>query len=87
MSPAVWTLHTSALLALRNWGGETLAHHVSSNDTHRLDGRVGWVLEALSHGQPQSILDLLAIAPFEADEEGLQQDLLTLERLGFARQC
>lgn len=82
-----WAVRRGALPALRSWGSETLAHHALSNDTHRLDGRAGWVLETLATGQPRSVDELLVKAPFEASEAELEQLLLTLEQLGFAQRC
>lgn len=80
-----WSLDPRADLCLRHWGGETVVHHLLSNDTHRLAEPAGWVLDRLRAGGALAADDIAAGSPYDGADLG--PVLEALSQLGFVVQC
>ena len=79
------TLINRAELSFRHWDGETVVHHLLSNDTHRLAEPAGWILGRLVAAQPLSVGDLAADSPYDAAD--LMPALHALGELGLIQRC
>ena len=80
-----WTLNTVAELSFRQWDGETVVHHLLSNDTHRLAEPAGWILDRLGAAQALAADDLAADSPYDAAD--LTPALHALGELGLIHRC
>jgi hypothetical protein len=80
-----WSLNPLAALACRNWEGETVVHHLLSNDTHRLAEPAGWILARLCANQALAGDNIGADSPYDAAE--LFPVLQVLGELGLIHRC
>jgi hypothetical protein len=80
-----WTLNPQAALSFRHWNGETVVHHLLSNDTHRLAEPAGWVLDRLCSAGPLAAAEIAAGSPYDADD--LAPALASLSELDLLVRC
>jgi hypothetical protein len=79
-----WTLNAVAEPSFRHWDGETVAHHLLSNDTHRMAEPAGWILQQLGSG-PLATADIAADSHY--DSADLEPALRALADLGLIQPC
>lgn len=84
-SLARWSLADGASPALRRWDDEFVAHHALSNDTHRLSGTAGRVLELLSLADSLDADEL--VRGCELEGPALHEVLQALADLDLVRPC
>jgi PqqD family protein of HPr-rel-A system len=82
---ACWSLASEASLALRRWDDEYVVHHAQSNDTHRISGTAGRILQMLSEAGMLDIDGLVRDGELDAVE--VHETLLALAELDLVTQC
>jgi hypothetical protein len=80
-----WTLNPQAALSCRRWDGETVVHHLLSNDTHRLAEPAGWILHRLRDAGPLAAAEIAAGSPYDAAD--LAPALASLSELDLLVRC